>query len=499
MNFKKSPACFVFITFALFIQAKGFSRYKATSGKYYVSVRGNDANEGTKAFPFKTINKINSLVIKAGDKIFFEGGQTFIGSLKMADVAGDKLHPVVISSYGPGRAVINADSTTAIVLAKTKYINIFNLHLKGAGRKNGNRENGLNINYSNHINIKNVEIDGFQKAGLLVYASAAVNIGSVSAHENGYAGISVEASGGKTETHDIQIWYCRAENNPGDPANKGNHSGNGIIVGHSTHVLIDHCTANNNGWDMPRVGNGPVGIWAYEADRVIIQHCLAYQNKTAKGAEDGGGFDFDGGVTNSIIQYCVSYENQGSGYCLFQYAGATPWHNNTIRYNISENDGAVSASKGGIFVWNSSRDAGQFHDCRIYGNIIYNAKVAAISFAKPNHNKGFRYCRNIFVGKDELLIGKDTLDKSEYMGNDWWSLKSGFNIGGIKQLTEWAVKTGKETANGKLAGLNEYPKFKRPGNTGITSASQLDTYMDYELPAQPGLKKKLKLLQLRSR
>src|SRR5436190_17235380 len=136
--------------------------------------------------------------------------------------------------------------------------------------------------------------------------------------------------------------YCRADNNPGDPTNLTNHSGNGIVVGNCRNVLIEYCTATNNGWDMPRIGNGPVGIWPYEADSVIIQHCISYRNKTAPGAADGGGFDLDGGVTNSVIQYCLSYENEGSGYGIFQYWSAGNWKNNTLRYCISINDGKIT-------------------------------------------------------------------------------------------------------------------------------------------------------------
>ena len=88
----------------------------------------------------------------------------------------------------------------------------------------------------------------------------------------------------------------------------------------------------------------PVGIWAYEADSVTIQHCIAYRNKTSKGSEDGGGFDLDGGTTNSTIQYCLTYENEGSGFGIFQYDGASPWKNNTVRFNISVNDGLVSST-----------------------------------------------------------------------------------------------------------------------------------------------------------
>ncbi|TMI80588.1 MAG: right-handed parallel beta-helix repeat-containing protein, partial [Bacteroidetes bacterium] len=178
----------------------------------------------------------------------------------------------------------------------------------------------------------------------------------------------------------IKIVNCRADNNPGDPSNLQNHSGNGILVGNCRNVLIDYCTASNNGWDMPRIGNGPVGIWAYEADSVVIQHCIAYRNKTAKGAADGGGFDLDGGVTNSIIQYCLSYENWGSGYGIFQYDGADKWYNNTVRYCVSINDGLVTDHACGMLIWNGSNVGSDFTRFQAYNNVFYNDKKYAFAF-----------------------------------------------------------------------------------------------------------------------
>ena len=212
---------------------------------------------------------------------------------------------------------------------------------------------GWQLIISSGIWVNDVNISGFQKSGLRVYSSQHINVNNIFAHDNGSAGITVEAPYQTRESSYIKILNCRAENNPGDPTNLTNHSGNGIVVGNCKNVTIDRCTATNNGWDMPRIGNGPVGIWAYEADSIIIQHCLSYKNKTSKGGADGGGFDLDGGVTNSIVQYNMSYDNQGSGYCIFQYWGASPWHNNTFRYNISENDGSVSDSQAGLYIWNT--------------------------------------------------------------------------------------------------------------------------------------------------
>ena len=117
----------------------------------------------------------------------------------------------------------------------------------------------------------------FKNRWLLIYSSKFVTNTHVYAHDNGSAGITVEGSGDKKDSREIYIGYCRAENNAGDPTNLTNHSGNGIVVGHCTKVTIEYCEATNNGWDMPRIGNGPVGIWGYEADSLIIQHCLSYQ------------------------------------------------------------------------------------------------------------------------------------------------------------------------------------------------------------------------------
>jgi hypothetical protein len=151
--------------------------------------------------------------------------------------------------------------------------------------------------------------EGFQKSGVDLYNCRNSEVRNVIAYGNGFCGINVMGSH-QDSSGNILIINCKAENNAGDPTILDNHSGNGILVGVSDSVIIDHCTATNNGWDMPRQGNGPVGIWTWMSDHVTIQYCISYRNKTSKGGKDGGGFDLDGGVTNSLIQYCLSYENE---------------------------------------------------------------------------------------------------------------------------------------------------------------------------------------------
>lgn len=465
----------------------------ARQRSYYVNTTGSDASAGTKNKPIRSLDKINSLRLGPGDTVYLKSGQTFYGSLKLhAGTSGDRRRPVVITSYGGlDNAMIDSKNSIAVSIYKNRYIQFRQLSLRGNGRKTGNIKDGLSIVNCQNVEVRDVDISGFQKSGLLIYSSQYIIADNVFVHDNGSAGITVEAPYQTRESSNIKILNCRAENNPGDPTNLTNHSGNGIVVGDCRKVLIDHCTATNNGWDMPRIGNGPVGIWAYEADSVTIQHCLSYRNKTSKGGADGGGFDFDGGVTHSIIQYCFSYGNQGSGYCIFQYWGASPWHHNIYRYNISENDGTVSDSQAGLYVWNSTDDEKQFHDCQVYGNIIYNAKVAAICFSEKSESKGFRFYNNIFVGRDSLIRGIDKIGNVKYQYNNWWSLESGFNIDGIKNMATWAAKTGQEQQGKNIVGLNKKPDFKNPGNAALASALQLKNFSNYQLGLRSPLRKAL--------
>ncbi|MEO5891531.1 MAG: right-handed parallel beta-helix repeat-containing protein [Ferruginibacter sp.] len=456
---------------------------------YYLHLSGDDNNTGTRSKPWKTIQKISTVQLGSGDSILFKAGQVFKGTLQPVYISGTSGKPLMITTYGKGRAVIDAGNSSAIIIEKARLVTIKNLELKGAGRKDGNTGDGIAITNCRNIMIDDIEASGFRNAGVSVTTSSNIRITKVEAHDNGFAGISITGEYQLKKTcQNIYIGYCSAYNNPGSPVILDNHSGNGIVAGSCSKLMIEYCVAFNNGWDMPRKGNGPVGIWCYEADSAIIQHCISYRNKTSAGGDDGGGYDLDGGVTNSIIQYCLSYENQGSGFGIFQYAGASAWHNNVIRYNISENDGTVSAARAGIYIWNSSDDATQFYNCLFYNNTIYNDKGSAINFAGESKRNKFAFFNNIFLGGDSLLKGKRTNDV--FLGNNWWSKKNKFYIEGIVDLNEWAKKSGQETLAGKVVGSNIDPHFDNAAEPGTMSITQLKLLKRYKIPVHSPLRKK---------
>ena len=89
---------------------------------YYLASTGNDKNKGTIIGPWKTIKKINEVHLLPGDKVLFKGGDSFKGTL-LLDPGSHALAnmPVMISTYGHGKAIINGGNATAVQI-KTPHL-----------------------------------------------------------------------------------------------------------------------------------------------------------------------------------------------------------------------------------------------------------------------------------------------------------------------------------------------------------------------------------------
>ena len=462
-------------------------RNNSVSEIYINNNTGNDKFPGSVKRPIKTISEVNGRLKKKPASIFLKGGQVFKGNLLVDSIIGTRTDTIVIGSYGEGRAVIDGANGEAIRVENCSYIRVENLELKGNGRKGGNLANGLAFVRTRNSSVEHLAAEGFQKSGVDLYDCSFIQVKDALAYNNGFCGINIMGSGNHLSKN-IFISGSKAENNPGDPTMLDNHSGNGILVGASDSVTIDHCSATNNGWDMPRQGNGPVGIWAWESDHVTIQYCISYRNKTSRGGKDGGGFDLDGGVTNSLIQYCLSYENEGAGYGLFQYSGASDWSNNTIRYCLSINDARTTEGAGSFFIWNGSNESSQLNNCMIYNNVIYSDSVPVISYENSSAHKNIKFSNNIFFGSGEIIGGVNS--GSSFIGNTWWSSGKDIRFKGFRKLAEWAKSTGQEMVKGQIVGIQTDPRLTGPFITEITDPYQLGGLKGYTLKPDSPLRNK---------
>jgi hypothetical protein len=412
----KSRALYILLTLAFLWPITHLS---AQTRKFFVdAISGNDQNDGSSPEKaFKSISRLNSLRLLGGEQLLFKGGQQFNGSLKLEGIHSDIKTPFIVSTFGSSRATILSGDSAAILAKDCIYLTISNLIIEGSGRLTGNRTNGIDFLEVKNGTIDNVKTSGYLYSGLQVTGGTDIRITNVNASNNGFCGINVlssakeygpDGSAFKTVKR-VYIGYSVAENNPGCPAITDNHSGNGILMGGVTNGLIEYCEAMNNGWDMPREGNGPVGIWAYMSDSIVIQHCYSHHNKTSPKGKDGGGFDFDGGITNSIMQYNLSAYNEGGGYGMFQYAGATEWSKNIVRYNISYNDGTKNG-KCGIFMW-CDPAATPMKQLKAYNNTVVNNQGFGVNF-EPGNYLDFEFGNNIFV----LTVPSDRFIGGQFSG-----------------------------------------------------------------------------------
>jgi hypothetical protein len=456
---------------------------------YYLSEGGDDTNTGlSPGNAWKTINKLNETDIQPGDKILLHSGNVFKGTL-ILDIhdSGTKDLPVIISTFGSGRAIIDGGNSSAVLADSCSHFSFSNLVLQGNGRKEGNTAEGFFASNCSDLSIDSLEAFGFQHSGIHIFRCRDASVRNCYAHDNGFAGIHVTGTtiwdSTAYDNKNIYIGYCITENNPGDPTVLENHSGSGIIASSVDSGVIEYCESFNNGWDMPWNGNGPVGIWIWDCSHFVIQHCISHDNKTGKGAWDGGGFDFDGGVSNSLLQYNLSYNNRGPGIGLFEFGAKKVWEKNVVRYNISRDDG--ENGQGSLAIWKGEA-GGVIRECEIYNNVFYNSRVNGPNLCPMNNWPDFNFRNNIFVYNGTFLMKGKSLGTELFQRNCYWNLAGNKEFLGFPSVEAWANKTGNEILQGQFRALVLDPGFEVTGTSDMKDPRKLTAEFFKAFCLKPG-------------
>jgi hypothetical protein len=115
---------------------------------YHLSPSGDDANDGLRPeTAWRTLDKANTHTFQPGDQLLLEGGARSEGNLELGEQdGGDPNKPVVITSFGEGRAAIDGGDTHAIQVVNTRGLVVRNLQLVGSGRNSSQRGVGLLLN-----------------------------------------------------------------------------------------------------------------------------------------------------------------------------------------------------------------------------------------------------------------------------------------------------------------------------------------------------------------
>jgi len=457
----------------------------STASTFYVSPTGNDKAAGTSPkTAWRTLSRVNSAKLTAGERVLLKGGGRFSGQLVFTKTdTGQAAHPIQIGSYGTGNATIVASggNGSAIVVYDTAGLDLSGLTIVGESTA---RATGIGINLFNdlpdghrlaHVQISDVDVSGF------VYG---IGIGSGN-QTSGFRDVSVQdsvlhgnlddglvsyangfsASDPQYANQDIYISHVHAYGNTGDAEDSSKNTGNGIVLGNVQGATIEWSTANGNGGDGT-ASQGPVGIWAYDSTGVDIEHNLSYGNRTSN-ESDGDGFGLDENTSDSFLQYNLSYDNAGAGYLLYSAQADSAQKANTVRFNISSGDGRKSSYYGGITL------IGEMTDIAIYQNTVVMAtrssstnpalRLAGTASAVTVRNNLFVTMRGGPIVSASTALGTSA---AELQGNDYqaatgtWSVTWG--SGSYSSLAAWRAATGQEKVGTEVTGLAVDPQLTGP-------------------------------------
>jgi hypothetical protein len=455
----------------------------AAAATYYVSPNGDNANDGLSMnTAWKTIGKVNLGNFTAGDKVLFEGGQTFAGGLRFSSSSaqGASGSPITIGSYGVGKATISSGGVSGVIVSNTGYITLENLIFTGSGATNNTVDGVLVTNTMegapklHDVTINNLEVSGYGNNGIRVSSSDNTGYDTLvvtnnHVHDNAQgpgtyatAGIHIintAFTGGQRNYLNVVVRGNKVHDNVG-LYNAGVWTGSGIVVAHADNALLEYNEAYRNGAGSSGCICGPVGIFVFDANNATMQFNESHHN--ARGGDyDGGGFDLDGGVTNSIAQYNYSHDNEGPGYLTWAYSnpGMSTWSTNTIRYNISENDGY------GFYIGGTT-----MRNIRLYNNVAYSTVAEGPILAQYAGDLTGFIANNIFYAGGSNPIAHTVSSSVVVRGNLYHGTQNNVWIseGNVQHGTyaAWRNASGNETLNNATTGIAADPMLSQPGHGG---------------------------------
>lgn len=448
-------------------------------GTYYVSPGGNDAGDGrSPQTAWQTIGKVNSVTFVPGDRILFQGGESFPGRIYFSPGrGGTAANPITLASYGNGKAVIDGGVGPGGFFAwNAGGINLTNLVFRGSSfGRNVVQATGV-LFYNDlggnvtlpHIYMDNVEVFGFgaQDTG--------GNDPDGFPNRRGGEGISIGGWNGRSGYADIQItrtaihdnegtglilwgpevvvisrvWIDRVEaaRNTGRSTSPSGtqFSGAGVVLYNVTNGVVEHSSFHDNG----ARGNGGAGFTVEESDHITIQYNQSYHNRTG-GNGDGDGYDLDGGTTDCLLQYNLAYGNDGAGYVFDQPPGIPGQARNVVQYNSSFNDGG-KFKYGGIQVWNGGPG---IQGLKFQGNMVYSDPLQGGTDTLVNFvgepATGLVFQGNSFISPGgNILMAPAGSPGTVFQGNYYWTGGGALGIhwDGVNYPTvsAWSAATGQE-------------------------------------------------------
>jgi hypothetical protein len=373
---------------------------------YVDAAAGTDSNPGTsEGQAWRTLRHAAARLFRAGDRLLLARGGSWHEPMKL-NGRGDPANPVLLGAYGEGpRPAIHGGETHAV---------------SADGPVGGWRISGLELTSTNASNPTR-RIEGGTCGVFLSQEETGhgIAIDDSRIHDTSGPGIHLRGRGAHAPmitnavVEGCEIWNascgiqfaCDGRFSTGFfPNFRIAHvdvhdvGGDGIVPFCSRDGVIEHCRAWKTGLGCDPRDHSPVAIWYAWSARSVIQFCEAWDNHTGGQKADGGGFDFDGGCTDCVMQYNYSHDNDGAGFLICSWDPAQwPCTGCVTRYNLSVNDGLANGYASIVF-WQS--DA-----CLTYNNTCIARAASPLKFTSDTRDH--LIANNIFVvdsGRDIPLV-----------------------------------------------------------------------------------------------
>lgn len=401
---------------------------------YFVSSSsGDDSNSGMEeGSPFASIEKLNSLKIKPGDKILFKSGDRFEGMLQIS-TQGNQGNPIVISRYGEGSyPVLEGNGEEAVIRMRNAfYIRVEQLKITNRKGKFGiyftaESAGEMNELVFQDLDIFNVGFESMKKTnpsksiGGLVGRIMKGNkpswwnslaIKNVYIHNVGSCGISF---GGNVNLYKLEKddpYYKPHQNVLIEQCRIDSIARDGIWIRQCEGAIIQHCEVSRTG--MNAVSNG---IWFWDCLNSVMQYNEGWECGSPRG-NDGAPFSIDNHCLDCIIQYNYSHDNEGPGYMIFGREG--DGYRNVIRKNLSYNDNVIKTYKTGtacIAIVSEVKDAIVEENVVIAGAETHNI-LGHRNWEGFPHSVSYR--NNLFIGNGKAGIpeAKAVVNAGTFEGN----------------------------------------------------------------------------------
>ncbi|MGC0405834.1 hypothetical protein RKD27_008478 [Streptomyces sp. SAI-126] len=455
-------------------------RENAQGGRnFYVSPQGDDGNDGrTPQSAWRTLRHADALRFRPADRLRLQGGARFRGTLSIGQGdAGDPRRPVVIESYGKGRATILASGSRAIEVHNTSGVALRDLVVVGDAAAYRTQDGIAFVSdlpgdrKLPYVRVSGVEVKNFRNGIRLHGGKEAsgfrdVLISDTSLHTNQDAGLvadgpAFDADAPAYAHEDVTVSGVTAFDNVGDPQASERNTGSGIVLGSIRRGRVEQSVAHDNGeLSSPDAMEGPEGIWTYDSTRMTLQKNVSYGNRTGSRV-DGGGFGLDNNVSHSVMQYNLAYGNDGAGFLAYSAVANTAQTGNTIRYNISHDDSRKLQEYGGIVAFGS-----RVTNLAIYHNTVLitaNGAVRAPALRLEPSLGSVTVRNNVFVtdgppivaSQNAFLPSDVTMQGNDYYSPQGWNLQWG--DGSFTDLASWRLATGQETLGQRATGTDVDP------------------------------------------